>query len=640
MLVAVAAFAAAPAIASATTWCVQNPTCPAAGNASQSTIQGAVTAAATGDTILIGPGKYLEAVNTGGKSIDFIGAGASQTVIQSPTPGSTTLAAGNGGTIEDLGVELASGTGSTGLFISGAALRVAVTAPAGTTSGTGATLIGATFEDGSIALPLGPGVTTVGAASFLASSGAVQDSSVTAADGLNSVAVVARDRVLATRGMIESSAGPAGGVDASFVVDDVAIETVPGATAESAISSTAVPPLSGTASLDLTIRHSTFAGSGAVGSTGLDVHATAGTGDVSAAVTLDSSIVVGYGTAIDRVATGAGGHNATASVDADYSDLAAALETSTNGGAPAGTGSIVNGAHDVNVAPAFVNTVLTDRSGFHLLATSALIDAGNTVLGQGESPADGDGAPRTVAGRSSAKATSDIGAFEFQPHAPIVGVTGPSASVLAAAPATFAASATDPDPGDALTFSWRFDDGTTALGANVSHAFAKAGVHTATVTVSDLEGLTASAAARALVVSRPPPLRRPAITKLTIRPANLLVALSGPTIAAAGPAGAIIAYRDSQTASTTFTVLRLVPGVRRNGHCARLTGQPGHRARCVLALAAGRFIHSDVPGVNRFRFSGRIKGRQLAAGSYRLTALPRNAAGAGPSVSARFRAHH
>jgi hypothetical protein len=38
--------AAAPAAAGATTWCVKDPTCPPSGNASQTTIQGAINAAA------------------------------------------------------------------------------------------------------------------------------------------------------------------------------------------------------------------------------------------------------------------------------------------------------------------------------------------------------------------------------------------------------------------------------------------------------------------------------------------------------------------------------------------------------------------------------------------------------------------
>jgi hypothetical protein len=458
----------------------------------------------------------------------------------------------------------------------------------------------------------------------------VQDSSVVASDGLDSVTTAVRDRILATRGILENNGG---GVSADFVVDDVAIETVPGPLAELGISARAATPASGTAALGLTIRHSTILGSGALGSTGLSVDAIAGTGDVSAPVTLDSSIVQGYATAIDRVATGAGGHSAAASVHTDYSDLSG-VETSTNNGVPTGTGSIVDGNHDLSAAPGFVNNVLSDPRGLHLLDTSALIDAGNPVLGQGESPSDGDRAPRDLAGRNGAKAVTDIGAFEFQPHPPVLTVSGPSAPVPAGTVATFAASATDPDPGDALSFSWQFDDGAVASGVAVSHAFASTGTHTATVTVSDLDGFTATASA-SVVIAAPP--ARPSITVLKLTPRVLIAAISGPTITPSRHVGALVSYRDSVSASTTLTVVRVVAGVRRGGRCFVLTGKPRHRARCSITRTIGSFTRADRVGANRFRFSGRLGGRSLAAGTYRLVAQPQSSAGTGKAVSAPFR---
>lgn len=61
----------------------------------------------------------------------------------------------------------------------------------------------------------------------------------------------------------------------------------------------------------------------------------------------------------------------------------------------------------------------------------------------------------------------------------------------------------DPDPGDALTYSWSFDDGGAASGQDVTRAFTTAGSHTATHTVTDPTGLTATAAAT-VTVSAPP----------------------------------------------------------------------------------------------------------------------------------------
>jgi hypothetical protein len=54
---------------------------------------------------------------------------------------------------------------------------------------------------------------------------------------------------------------------------------------------------------------------------------------------------------------------------------------------------------------------------------------------------------------------------------------------------------------------------------------------------------------------------------------------------------------------------------------------------------AGSFRDSDsATGANSLRFSGRLGGRKLAAGRYRLTAIAKDAAGnAGTAKTAKFR---
>jgi hypothetical protein len=44
----------------------------------------------------------------------------------------------------------------------------------------------------------------------------------------------------------------------------------------------------------------------------------------------------------------------------------------------------------------------------------------------------------------------------------------------------------------------------------------------------------------------------------------------------------------------------------------------------------------DVAGANSVRFSGRLKGKALAKGAYKLQAVPRTAAGGGATVSKSF----
>ena len=49
------------------------------------------------------------------------------------------------------------------------------------------------------------------------------------------------------------------------------------------------------------------------------------------------------------------------------------------------------------------------------------------------------------------------------------------------------------------------------------------------------------------------------------------------------------------------------------------------------------FSHADGVGVNRLHFTGRVRGRRLAPGHYRLSATPRNSTGAtGATVSVGF----
>jgi hypothetical protein len=136
----------------------------------------------------------------------------------------------------------------------------------------------------------------------------------------------------------------------------------------------------------------------------------------------------------------------------------------------------------------------------------------------------------------------------------------------------------------------------------------------------------------------------PALTGLSLSPSAFLAAPSGPVLAAAR-SGTRLAYSDSQAATTRFEVLRLVPGrlVPAGGSGARRC-QPARRpvpgtARCTAALAVGPvFGHDDRAGLNVLRFTGRLGGRALAAGSYRLRAVATDALGRGsPPVTHAFR---
>ena len=86
---------------------------------------------------------------------------------------------------------------------------------------------------------------------------------------------------------------------------------------------------------------------------------------------------------------------------------------------------------------------------------------------------------------------------------------------------SFSAAGRDPD-GGAVTYAWAFEDG-TALGAQVTRTLHEPGTHTATVTVTDDEGDTASDTVSVTVAdpANTAPVIREAIADRTTGPAPL-----------------------------------------------------------------------------------------------------------------------
>jgi hypothetical protein len=138
------------------------------------------------------------------------------------------------------------------------------------------------------------------------------------------------------------------------------------------------------------------------------------------------------------------------------------------------------------------------------------------------------------------------------------------------------------------------------------------------------------------------PPRKDKISKFKMTPATFVAATHGPPLIAARRSkalkpGAIVSYRGTQPATTTFTVQRPVRG-RLQGHsCVKPGKRNRKRKRCTRYVAIGSFTHPDIAGANRFRWTGRIGGRKLKPGRYRLQAIPHNGAGAGAPVFRRFR---
>jgi len=89
-----------------------------------------------------------------------------------------------------------------------------------------------------------------------------------------------------------------------------------------------------------------------------------------------------------------------------------------------------------------------------------------------------------------------------------------------------------------------------------------------------------------------------------------------------------VRYRLSEAAATTFTVHRIDKGRRKGRSCQRPSSANRRGASCSRYVRiSGSLRHSGRAGSNSVRFSGKLAGRKLRPGRYRLTAVARDRAG-------------
>jgi hypothetical protein len=143
----------------------------------------------------------------------------------------------------------------------------------------------------------------------------------------------------------------------------------------------------------------------------------------------------------------------------------------------------------------------------------------------------------------------------------------------------------------------------------------------------------------------PPALVVAAVSGLGASPAAFAAASRGPSATAtrrARPVGTRVTFALNEPASVRFTVQRPAPG-RKVKHgprttCDRPSRKNRRQPRCTrLVTLRGSFTRNGVAGKNRFRFTGRLNGRKLTPGSYRLVATPSAGGRPGRSASVAFR---
>ena len=525
---------------------------------------------AESDTVRVGAGTYTSPepgawqFSDSVHGIEIRGEGPTETVLRGIGLGAPTLKLTGANEfisgVENLGLRLSAGGGdSIGLdMVDGRAENVAVTVPSGLTAGRGVRLGGnSVFTGGRVITPGLVAIETTGLA-------VIERSSIAADVGVESTSGtlgLAQSNIDTSRIGVLSSA-------AMYLLDSV-IHVTGGAATEYGVLGTA----------DVAAVHLTVVGT-AGPSYGIRAYRPGGG---TAVQHVDNSTVTGFD---DDLSAGAGPLG-LASIAVSHSNYST---TSVEPG-----GAINPGYGNVDVAPGFADPA---SGNFHLRHDSPLVDAAHDLALDGDR--DLDDLPRVVDGDADGDARPDIGASEYQRAAPLAAISGPDAATVGQAMDFSAASSSDPDPADALTYKWWFGDGTTASGATASHAYATAGTHAVTLEVTDPTGQQRTVTKSILVVAAAAGGSTGA-GATTPAPTDALAPVISRLRAAR--AGKAIRFRLSEPARVT---LKLRP-----------VGTGGVAKRIRLN---GR------SGANLVRLRGRLA-KTLRPGRYRVTASARDAAG-------------
>lgn len=106
--------------------------------------------------------------------------------------------------------------------------------------------------------------------------------------------------------------------------------------------------------------------------------------------------------------------------------------------------------------------------------------------------------------------------------------------------------------------------------------------------------------------------------------------------------GTTVSFRLDRAATVVFTVQRAAAGrkVKRGKKttCDRPTRSNRNKKKCTrFAAVNGSFSRSGIAGKQKFHFTGRLRGKKLTPGSYKLIGTPITAGKPGTAVIATFR---
>jgi|GEM_PF-2822456 len=182
----------------------------------------------------------------------------------------------------------------------------------------------------------------------------------------------------------------------------------------------------------------------------------------------------------------------------------------------------------------------------------------------------------------------------------------------------------------------------SALGAfavpRLAGPFASVGQYTLCAWLQESSTDVVAEAAASAVVTIVPPI--PVLTSLEVSPSAFAAQPSGGfTTGSVFSSATTISYRlDNTAAGVRLTVAARRSGRRVGASCRRATRANRNRATCVrYELVPGSYTDDGEEGTNFVRFSGRVGGRRLRTGSYRLFASPRTTTGPGTTLRRAFR---
>jgi PKD repeat protein len=593
------ALAAGAQVASGATFCVQASSCSGTSEADLQTALNAAKSASPGpNTVMVGAGTVIGNFSYSGSSLPALtlqGAGPGTTILTYSGDSMSGLYIGGNSAdlVSGFTVKPTAGTGTSAVVLeTGTATNIAVTATSATPQVTGVALAaGTSLTHSTVTLPLSGGLESQAVDSgCCATTGrvVVSDDTLTGDEGANittGTAFIARDKISA------DYEGARCGVNCTVEDSLVAMMTNSFDGFESYCQTTA--------SVTASLVNDTI-----VGPSNDSVFADCLSSGQSAAVTASSTVLRGAAQhAFDAIASFGG----SASIAPSYDDFDPATDSTSGASA-----SIASDANHITADPLFIAPAAGD---FRIPYNSPLVDKGDPAgIGFLESPTDLAGNPRIVNGRR------DIGAYEYQRLKPNAVITESATTAPTGEAITFDGSgSSDGDPGDTLTYSWSFDDGASAVGATAIHAFRTAGIHTATLTVTDSTNLAGTATASVRVTGQV------SLTHLTQSASTwtgggALAVFSRLNGRRRIQVGTTFGFTLNIAASVQIAFTRLLTGRAIGGKCVALTRRNRRAHACTRLFSVGALTHAAHAGANTVRFQGRLTANtRLPLGRYRAT---------------------